>query len=125
MPAIDQSSVVAEFKPDIVEIYAAGDAIEAHAAAAVLQDEGIEVQVVGEMLGFRQRRYTVRRTDGAPTVGCECRRAARQSTAGAMADADIPAKVEDIGRCIPTWREADFCRTICVGRLAAHRTGNV
>lgn len=50
MPTIDQSSVVTEFKPDIVEIYAAGDAIEAHAAAAVLQDEGIAVQVVGEML---------------------------------------------------------------------------
>ena len=50
MSAIDQSSVLDRNNPVVVEIYAAGDCIEAQAAATVLEDEGIEVQVVGEML---------------------------------------------------------------------------
>ncbi|TWU11236.1 hypothetical protein CA54_00400 [Symmachiella macrocystis] len=124
MSAIDQSSVMDRNNPVVVEIYAAGDCIEAHAAATVLEDEGIEVQVVGEMLDSVKGGIPFGEPT-APRLWVASADAQRGTTAGAMADADIPAKVEDIGRCISAWREADFCRTICVGRLAAHRTGNV
>jgi len=50
MSGNDQACVTVEVGGDVVEVYSAGDSIEAHAAASILREADIDVQIVGEGL---------------------------------------------------------------------------
>ena len=46
----DQATAIIEAGGDVVEVYSAGDSIDAHAAASMLREADIDVQIVGEGL---------------------------------------------------------------------------